>query len=388
MSVAKIFEDPFQLAPRVAEAQRLGQTVVFANGCFELLHVGHVRYLQAARELGDLLIVAVNTDDSLRLIKPDRRPVSSDRERMEIIAALGSVDYVIPLADRTPASLLSLLRPLIHTKGTDYTLERIPERVVVESYGGRVELVGGPKERSTTHMLRSIKSDGRGDPGCSDGRDDRFSRPGRLTDRSINRSGSSPFSDSNARASTRTRRSTSRALAAEVPLALTRRSAGRSRPLARRRATRPRPRAGPRGGPEFVWESGQLSRGDDRDGPHRLQSGELPEHRLANRRIGGVLRLDLQSGDPLGQFAGGDPDRDRPRPAGLGGTARTKLGRDPFRGRMAGLPTSAVGRAAWSGTRGCPPGRPSTATPPAFDECDPDRYPHGTSQVGRPPCRR
>ncbi|AGA28947.1 adenylyltransferase/cytidyltransferase family protein [Singulisphaera acidiphila] len=158
MSVAKIFEDPSQLAPRIAEAQRLGQTVVFANGCFELLHVGHVRYLQAARELGDLLIVAVNTDDSLAQIKPDRRPVNSDRERMEIIAALGPVDFVVPLSDRTPAGLIMLFRPQIHTKGTDYTLDRIPERVVVESYGGRVELVGGPKDRSTSAMLRAIKA--------------------------------------------------------------------------------------------------------------------------------------------------------------------------------------------------------------------------------------
>lgn len=158
MSVVKIFEDPFQLAPRVAEAQRLGQTVVFANGCFELLHVGHIRYLQAARELGDLLIVAVNTDDSLAQIKPGRRPVNSDRERMEIIASLGAVDFVVPLADRTPSGLIMLLRPQIHTKGTDYTLDRIPERVVVESYGGRVELVGGPKERSTTAMLQAIKT--------------------------------------------------------------------------------------------------------------------------------------------------------------------------------------------------------------------------------------
>jgi len=161
MTTPKIYEDPARLVPEIDEAQRQGRTVVFANGCFELLHVGHIRYLRAARALGDLLIVAVNTDDSLRLIKPDRRPVNSDLERMEIIAALESVDYVIPLADRTPAGLPAMLRPQIHTKGTDYTLERIPERVVVESYGGRVELVGGPKERSTTHMLRSIK-DGEG----------------------------------------------------------------------------------------------------------------------------------------------------------------------------------------------------------------------------------
>jgi D-beta-D-heptose 7-phosphate kinase/D-beta-D-heptose 1-phosphate adenosyltransferase len=158
MSLHKIFDEPERLAAEIEEARRLGKTLVFANGCFELLHVGHIRYLQAARELGDLLIVAINTDQSLRLIKPDRRPVNSDRERMEIIAALESVDYVVPLNERTPAELLALLRPHVHTKGTDYTLDRIPERVVVEAYGGRVELVGGPKERSTTAMLRQIRT--------------------------------------------------------------------------------------------------------------------------------------------------------------------------------------------------------------------------------------
>jgi D-beta-D-heptose 7-phosphate kinase/D-beta-D-heptose 1-phosphate adenosyltransferase len=158
MSTHKIFDDPERLLPLLEEARRRDQTVVFANGCFELLHVGHIRYLGAARALGDLLIVAVNTDQSLRMIKPDRRPVNSDRERMEIIAALEAVDFVVPLSDRTPASLLALLRPHVHTKGTDYTLDRIPERVIVEAYGGRVELVGGAKERSTTEMLRSIRT--------------------------------------------------------------------------------------------------------------------------------------------------------------------------------------------------------------------------------------
>jgi D-beta-D-heptose 7-phosphate kinase/D-beta-D-heptose 1-phosphate adenosyltransferase len=159
MSARKIY-DPVRLLSRLDEARLQGRTIVFANGCFELLHVGHVRYLQAARELGDLLVVAVNTDASLAMVKPGRRPVNSDAERMEILAALDAVDYVIPLADRTPAGLLALLRPHVHTKGTDYTLERIPERVVVESYGGRVELVGGPKERSTTDMLRTIRATG------------------------------------------------------------------------------------------------------------------------------------------------------------------------------------------------------------------------------------
>ncbi len=153
----KIYLDPSRLERRLRRLRQRGATVVFANGCFELLHVGHVRYLDAAKALGDLLIVAVNTDESIRLIKPDRRPVNPDRERFEIIAALGSVDFVIPLSGRTPASLIELLRPDVHTKGTDYRLDQIPERSIVESYGGRVELVGGEKRRSTTDMLRSIR---------------------------------------------------------------------------------------------------------------------------------------------------------------------------------------------------------------------------------------
>jgi rfaE bifunctional protein nucleotidyltransferase chain/domain len=158
MGRSKIFLDPAQLLPRIDEARSRGSTIVFANGCFELLHVGHIRYLSAARALGDLLIVAVNTDESLGRIKPDRRPVNPDIERMEILAALTSVDYVIPLADRTPASLIEAFRPHVHAKGTDYTLDRIPEREVVERHGGRVVLVGGPKCRSTGEMLRAVRA--------------------------------------------------------------------------------------------------------------------------------------------------------------------------------------------------------------------------------------
>jgi D-beta-D-heptose 7-phosphate kinase/D-beta-D-heptose 1-phosphate adenosyltransferase len=155
---SKVVLNPRHLCGPLAEARRLGRTIVFANGCFELLHVGHVRYLAAARDLGDLLVVAVNTDASLRRIKPDRNPVNTERDRMEIVAALGVVDYVVPLEDRTPAALLELYRPHIQAKGTDYTLDRIPERVVVERYGGRVELVGGPKVRSTGDMIRALRT--------------------------------------------------------------------------------------------------------------------------------------------------------------------------------------------------------------------------------------
>jgi len=153
----KVFLEPEKLLPIIEERKARGETIVFANGCFELLHVGHVRYLRSARALGDCLILAVNTDASIARIKPERRPVNPDHERFEILAALGAVDYVVPLRDDTPVPLLLMFRPHIHTKGTDYRLEQIPERGVVEGYGGRVMCVGDPKEHSTTEMLRTIR---------------------------------------------------------------------------------------------------------------------------------------------------------------------------------------------------------------------------------------
>ncbi len=158
MFTDKIHTDTATLQAEVRELQARGEKLVFANGCFELLHVGHLRYLAAARELGDALLVAVNTDDSMRLIKPDRTPVNPDHERMEILAALEFVDFVVPLPDRTPCRLIELFQPDIHTKGTDYTLDKMPERKIVEAYGGRVELVGGPKDHSTTDMLKVLRT--------------------------------------------------------------------------------------------------------------------------------------------------------------------------------------------------------------------------------------
>lgn len=156
MSIDKIYLEPKNLSPHIESLRARGNTIVFANGCFELLHVGHVRYLEAAKALGDVLIVAVNTDESMRRIKPRRQPVNPDEERFELLAALQAVDFVVPLRDDTPNSLLELFRPQIHTKGTDYTLDKIPERTVVESYGGRVAIVGDPKEHSTTAMLETL----------------------------------------------------------------------------------------------------------------------------------------------------------------------------------------------------------------------------------------
>ncbi len=156
MSIEKIYLDPKDLSPTIEDLRNEGKTIVFANGCFELLHVGHIRYLTAAKALGDHLIVAVNSDESMSRIKPDRKPVNPDIERFELMAALAVVDFVVPLREDTPNSLLELFRPQIHTKGTDYTLEQIPERKIVEAYGGRVELVGDPKDHSTTAMLEEL----------------------------------------------------------------------------------------------------------------------------------------------------------------------------------------------------------------------------------------
>lgn len=157
MTNPKIFFEPDDLVLPIQEHRRRGAVIVFANGCFELLHVGHVRYLQEAKAQGDILVVAVNTDESMRLIKPDRKPVNPDVERMELLAALAATDYIVPLRERTPERLLRLYRPDIHTKGTDYTLADIPERGVVEEYGGRVMLVGGPKVRNTRDMLAELR---------------------------------------------------------------------------------------------------------------------------------------------------------------------------------------------------------------------------------------
>jgi D-glycero-beta-D-manno-heptose 1-phosphate adenylyltransferase len=148
-----------RLIARVAIARRGGARVVFANGCFDLLHVGHVRYLEAARGLGDILVVAINGDEQVRRLKGEGRPFVSERERAEVIASLRAVDYVTIFHEPTVAELLLALRPDIHAKGTDYTEESVPERDVVRSYGGRVQIVGDPKDHSSTEMLKDVNRD-------------------------------------------------------------------------------------------------------------------------------------------------------------------------------------------------------------------------------------
>lgn len=145
-----------QLREELQERRSQGARVVFANGCFDLLHVGHIRYLEGARRLGDLLVVAVNSDRSVRHIKGAGRPVMPEGERAELVAALRAVDYVTIFDDLTVERLLLALKPDIHAKGTDYTVETVPEREIVRSYGGEVAIVGDPKDHSTTELLGQI----------------------------------------------------------------------------------------------------------------------------------------------------------------------------------------------------------------------------------------
>lgn len=136
--------------------RKAGQKVVFANGCFDLLHVGHVRYLEGARQQGDALVVGVNSDRSVRELKGKGRPLLPQEARAELLAAMECVDYVVIFDDVTAADILRDLRPDVHCKGTDYTEATVPEREVVRSWGGRVVIVGDPKSHSTRGLLARI----------------------------------------------------------------------------------------------------------------------------------------------------------------------------------------------------------------------------------------
>lgn len=135
-----------------------GKSVVFANGCFDLLHVGHIRYLEAARSQGDLLVVGLNNDESVHALKGPGRPLMNEQERAEIVAALECVNYVIIFREVTADGILGKLRPDVHAKGTDYTEATVPERQTVLSYGGRIAIVGDPKNHSTREFLERIGS--------------------------------------------------------------------------------------------------------------------------------------------------------------------------------------------------------------------------------------
>ena len=141
----------------VEKERRKGRKIVFGNGCFDLLHVGHVRYLQAAKALGDILIVGVNDDDSLVSLGKRNSVITPLEERIEIVAALGCVDYVVAFREPTVERLIRELRPDIQAKGTDYTVETVPERDVVRAYGGKVAIVGDPKNHSTRDIIELVR---------------------------------------------------------------------------------------------------------------------------------------------------------------------------------------------------------------------------------------
>ena len=149
------------LVEAVAAERRQGRTVAFANGCFDLLHVGHVRYLEGAAREGDVLVVALNDDASVRTLKGEGRPILDGASRAELIAALRCVDYVVVFPEPTVGPLLEALRPDVHCKGTDYTVETVPERAIVEAYGGRTAIVGDPKDHSTRDLIARVADHGR-----------------------------------------------------------------------------------------------------------------------------------------------------------------------------------------------------------------------------------
>jgi rfaE bifunctional protein nucleotidyltransferase chain/domain len=146
-----------ELKQRVEQWRRAGEQIVMANGGFDVLHVGHVRYLQAAKALGGKLVVAVNSDDSVRQLKGEGRPVMPDTERAEILAALQPVDAVVIFPELDVRALLNEFRPDVQAKGTDYTADSVPERDVVTSYGGRVEIVGDPKNHSASGIIQQMR---------------------------------------------------------------------------------------------------------------------------------------------------------------------------------------------------------------------------------------
>lgn len=152
----KTILDRDELVQRIASARASSARIVLANGCFDVLHVGHVRYLQGARELGDILVVGINSDEQVAIQKGAGRPVQTATERAEIVAALESVSYVTIFDEPTVEQLLLTLKPDVHAKGTDYTTESVPERDVVRSYGGEVAIVGDPKDHSTSAIVARL----------------------------------------------------------------------------------------------------------------------------------------------------------------------------------------------------------------------------------------
>ncbi len=146
-----------RLVARVAIERREGRKIILANGCFDLFHVGHIRYLAGAKNLGGILIVGINSDKQVKNLKGEKRPFMPENERAEIISALGFVDYVTIFQEPTVEELIRTIRPDFHAKGTDYTAETVPEREIVKEYGGRVAIVGDPKDHSSTELISKVK---------------------------------------------------------------------------------------------------------------------------------------------------------------------------------------------------------------------------------------
>ncbi len=157
-----------ELVEAIARDRAAGRTIAFANGCFDLLHVGHVRYLQASAAEADRLIVAVNDDRSVAGLKGEGRPILAAPDRAELVAALRGVDYVVLFGDPNVERLLLLVKPDVHCKGTDYTVDTVPERAVVSGYGGRTAIVGDPKSHATRELLARIARTKDQAPGTKD----------------------------------------------------------------------------------------------------------------------------------------------------------------------------------------------------------------------------
>ncbi|MBO6203416.1 MAG: D-glycero-beta-D-manno-heptose 1-phosphate adenylyltransferase [Selenomonas sp.] len=135
-----------------------GQKVVFTNGCFDILHAGHVTYLEAAKAQGDVLVLGLNTDESVRRLKGPERPINSELDRAKVVGALRAVDYVVLFGEQTAEAVIAEVKPDVYVKGGDYTLDTLPEAKIVQSYGGRVAFIDMVKGRSTTNIIKKIKS--------------------------------------------------------------------------------------------------------------------------------------------------------------------------------------------------------------------------------------
>ena len=160
MTVLAPILDRAGVVEEISRARASGSTIVLANGCFDVFHVGHVRYLASAKALGDVLVVAVNSDEQARRLKGEGRPFIPENERAELISSLRCVDLVTIFDEPTVEELVRAIRPDFHAKGTDYTVDTVPEREIVRECGGTVVIVGDPKDHSSSEMLRAVKSGG------------------------------------------------------------------------------------------------------------------------------------------------------------------------------------------------------------------------------------